>query len=52
MDEVATAAKELVDEHHPKGYKDSSFRDFLSYISRNDFAIGSSFIESLRIANQ
>lgn len=51
MDEEVTVARELVDEQHPKGYKESSFRDFLTYISRNDFTTGSSFIDSLRIVN-
>jgi len=52
MDEVVTAAKEQVDEQHPKGYRDSCFIDFLSYISKNDFNNGCSFIDSLRITNQ
>ena len=51
MDEGVSAASELVDEQHPKGYRDSSFRDFLSYISKNDFTNGHSFIDSLRITD-
>ncbi|MCL7031089.1 hypothetical protein MKW94_027201, partial [Papaver nudicaule] len=49
MDEKVETAKELVDEQHPKGYKGSSFRDFLKFLSTNDIAEGSSFIENLKI---
>ncbi|KAK2988917.1 hypothetical protein RJ640_026185 [Escallonia rubra] len=48
MDEKMETAKELVDEHHPKGYKESSFRDFLEFLSNNDLAEGS-FIKTLKI---
>ncbi|CAK9135100.1 unnamed protein product, partial [Ilex paraguariensis] len=49
MDEKMETAKELVDEHHLKGYKESSFRDFLNFLSKNDIAEGRSFIQTLRI---
>ncbi|KAI3911902.1 hypothetical protein MKW92_039638 [Papaver armeniacum] len=49
MDEKVETAKELVDEQHPKGYKGSTFGDFLKFLSTNDIAEGSSFIENLKI---
>ncbi|KAE9465030.1 hypothetical protein C3L33_03040, partial [Rhododendron williamsianum] len=49
MDEKMETAEELVDEEHPKGYKESSFRDFLNFLVKNDIAEGKGFIETLRI---
>lgn len=49
MDEKMETAKELVDEEHPKGYKESSFRDFLNFLAKNDTAEVKAFIESLKI---
>ncbi|KAG5558262.1 hypothetical protein RHGRI_008260 [Rhododendron griersonianum] len=49
MDEKMETAKELVDEEHPKGYKESSFRDFLNLLAKNDIAEGKGFIETLKI---
>ncbi|KAJ0970689.1 hypothetical protein J5N97_018648 [Dioscorea zingiberensis] len=51
MDEKVTAAKEMVDEQHPRRYKESSFRDFLDYIDINDITEGKSFIDSLKLTN-
>ncbi|ONK73521.1 uncharacterized protein A4U43_C04F32500 [Asparagus officinalis] len=51
IDDMVIPASQLVDEQHPKGYKDSSFRDFLSFISMNDFTKGCNFIDSLRTDN-
>ncbi|KAF3336091.1 putative flavonol synthase/flavanone 3-hydroxylase [Carex littledalei] len=50
MDEKVGALKELVDEQHPKRYRESSFRDFLEFISTGRNFGGKSFIKSLRIA--
>ncbi|KAH7855422.1 hypothetical protein Vadar_024657 [Vaccinium darrowii] len=48
MDEKMKTAKELVDEEHPKGYKESSFRDFLNFLAKNDISEGKGFIETLK----
>lgn len=50
MDEKVESANELVDEEHPKGYRESSFRDFLNFLSQNDFAGGKNFIDTVRIS--
>ena len=49
MDEKMETAKELIDEQHRKNYKESSFRDFLNFLSANDIAEGKSFIQTLKI---
>ncbi|XP_024969159.1 flavanone 3-dioxygenase 3 [Cynara cardunculus var. scolymus] len=49
MDEKMATAKELTDDEHPKKYKESSFSDFLDFLSNNDITEGKSFIESLKI---
>ncbi|KAJ4950325.1 hypothetical protein NE237_027157 [Protea cynaroides] len=50
MDERMECAEELVDEQlRPNGYKGSSFRDFLDFLSANDTAKGKSFIDTLKI---
>ncbi|KAF9591210.1 hypothetical protein IFM89_002865 [Coptis chinensis] len=49
MDVNMNTAEELIDVQHPKIYKESSFRDFLKFLSANDIAEGKSFIESLKI---
>lgn len=49
LDEKMETAKELVDEAHPKGYKESSFRDFLNFLSKNDTADAKSYIDTLKI---
>jgi isopenicillin N synthase-like dioxygenase len=49
MDEKVKTLKELVDEQHPKRYQESSFRDFLQFISNECNIGGKSFIQSLRI---
>ncbi|KAI4356622.1 hypothetical protein L6164_000631 [Bauhinia variegata] len=41
-------APELVNENHPKAYKEFSFREFLDFISRNDFAKGR-FLDTLKM---
>lgn len=48
MDDKMETAKELVDETHPKRYKESSFRDFLDFLETNDIADGKSFIDTLK----
>lgn len=49
MDEKVNTLNELVDEQHPKRYQESSFRDFLEFISNGCNIGGQSFIQSLRI---
>ncbi|KAA8533918.1 hypothetical protein F0562_031435 [Nyssa sinensis] len=49
MDEKMETAKELVNDQHPKGYKESSFRDFLNFLTKHDVAEGKSFINTLKI---
>ncbi|KAI3508383.1 hypothetical protein L1887_23390 [Cichorium endivia] len=49
IDEKMTTAEELITDEHPKKYKESSFRDFLNFLSSNDITEGKSFIESLKI---
>ncbi|PIA30929.1 hypothetical protein AQUCO_05300035v1 [Aquilegia coerulea] len=52
MDVKMETAKELIDEEHPKGYMESSFRDFLNFLSDNDIANGNNFIDSLKMRDQ
>ncbi|KAL8232129.1 hypothetical protein R6Q57_001907 [Mikania cordata] len=49
MDEKMATAEELITGEHPKNYKESSFKDFLDFLSKNDIAEGKSFIGSLKI---
>lgn len=49
MDEKMKPAEELVDEQNPKKYKESSFNDFLKFLSSNDLAEGKNFIGTLKI---
>ncbi|KAI3458366.1 hypothetical protein Pfo_015029 [Paulownia fortunei] len=49
LDVKMEAARELVDEDHPNGYRESSFRDFLNFISKNDIGEGASFLNTLKI---
>lgn len=49
MDNKMETAKELIDDQHPKGYKESSFRDFLNFLSHNAIEDGKNFIDTLRI---
>ncbi|KAK6275785.1 hypothetical protein POUND7_005494 [Theobroma cacao] len=51
MDDKMGTAKELVDEKRPKGYKESSFRDFLDFIATTDIGDGKSFIGTLKLEN-
>ncbi|XP_022984408.1 LOW QUALITY PROTEIN: flavanone 3-dioxygenase 3 [Cucurbita maxima] len=51
MDEKMKPAEELVDEQNPIKYKESSFNDFLKFLSSNDLAEGKSFIDTLKIQN-
>ncbi|KAF5947712.1 hypothetical protein HYC85_013669 [Camellia sinensis] len=39
MNEKMGTAKELVNEQHPIGYKESSFRDFLKFLEKNDMLL-------------
>uniref|UniRef100_A0AAU7NIR9 Flavonol synthase n=1 Tax=Saraca asoca TaxID=1073321 RepID=A0AAU7NIR9_9FABA len=41
-------AEELVDEEHPKAYKEFSFKEFLDFVSNNDVSKGR-FIDTLKI---
>lgn len=43
-----TPALELVDDEHPRAYKDSSFADFLQFLSANDISTEKRFIETLK----
>lgn len=49
MDEKVGTAKELVDDQHPIKYEESTFRDFLNFLSKNDIAEGKCFIKTLKI---
>ncbi|XP_027364356.1 flavanone 3-dioxygenase 3 [Abrus precatorius] len=49
MDDKMETAKELVDDKHPKNYRESSFRDFLNFLASNDIAEGKNFIDMLKI---
>jgi hypothetical protein len=52
MDDKMETAKELVDDQNPKKYRESSFRDFLDFLSTNDLSEGNNnFIDSLKIKN-
>lgn len=48
MDEKINTAKELVDDEHPKSYKESSFKDFLKFLSENDIGQGKRFLVTLK----
>uniref|UniRef100_A0A0D9ZS48 Fe2OG dioxygenase domain-containing protein n=1 Tax=Oryza glumipatula TaxID=40148 RepID=A0A0D9ZS48_9ORYZ len=48
MDEEVHCAEELVDEHHPKMYRGSSFQDFLDFLPANMNRY-KRYVESLRI---
>ncbi|XP_076958949.1 flavanone 3-dioxygenase 3-like [Bidens hawaiensis] len=49
MHEKMATAEELVTDENPKNYKESSFKDFLDFLTKNDIAEGKSFIGSLKI---
>lgn len=51
MDEKMEPAPELLSQQNPRGYRGSSFRDFLDFLSANDLSEGKSFIDTLRIKN-
>ncbi|KAJ1389061.1 Oxoglutarate/iron-dependent dioxygenase [Sesbania bispinosa] len=51
MDDKMETARELVDDQHPKKYRESSFRDFLNFLTNNDIAEGKNFIDILKINN-
>ncbi|PKA58910.1 Hyoscyamine 6-dioxygenase [Apostasia shenzhenica] len=51
MDLKVTTAKELVDEQNPRIYKDSSFLDFLDFLSYAKSSGKMTFLETLRILN-
>lgn len=48
MNEKVKSAEELVDEQHPKIYRESSFKDFLDFL-RSSGTNNKSYIDSLRI---
>nr|XP_043614257.1 flavanone 3-dioxygenase 3-like [Erigeron canadensis] len=49
MDEKMAPAEELITDEYPKKYKESSFQDFLNFLTRTDILEGKTFIESLKI---
>ncbi|KAF6158816.1 hypothetical protein GIB67_012459 [Kingdonia uniflora] len=49
IDVKMASAGELVNEHNPKGYRESSFSDFLNFLTDNDLTEGRSFLETLKI---
>lgn len=50
MDVKMKTAEELVSETNPRGYKESSFRDFLDFLVATDISTGeNSFITTLKI---
>ena len=49
MDEKVAPAKEMVDEHNPKGHRETSFRDFLNYMSIEDCKKRKPYLEYLKI---
>ncbi|KAK6145671.1 hypothetical protein DH2020_022491 [Rehmannia glutinosa] len=49
MDVKMEAAKEMVDEENRNRYRESCFRDFLDFISKNDIGEGSSFLNTIKI---
>lgn len=49
LDDKMEPAKELVDDQHPKKYRESSFRDFLNFLASNDIGEGKNFIDMLKI---
>lgn len=49
MYEKMTTAKKLITDENPKKYKESSFKDFLDFLTKNDITEGKSFIGSLKI---
>ncbi|KAF2311653.1 hypothetical protein GH714_025630 [Hevea brasiliensis] len=51
MDEKMGTAKELVDDQHAEEYKESSFRDFLNFLSNNDIGEGKSF-KNVEVGNK
>lgn len=48
LDKKIAPAPLLVDNEHPKSYKEFSFRDFLDYITSNDIIKGIRFIDTLK----
>lgn len=48
MDEKMKTAEELVDDEHPKRYKESSFSDFLKFLHENEIGQGRSFLMTLK----
>ncbi|XP_004308028.1 PREDICTED: 2'-deoxymugineic-acid 2'-dioxygenase-like [Fragaria vesca subsp. vesca] len=50
IDEKMKTAEELVSEEQPAKYRESSFRDFLNFLSGNDIAEGNTFLDSLKLA--
>ena len=49
LHEKVTYAKKVVDEENPPKYKESSFRDFLDYLTANMDNKHKNFLESLRM---
>ncbi|XP_065872914.1 flavanone 3-dioxygenase 3 [Euphorbia lathyris] len=47
---MATASELLDDDEHRRRYKESSFRDFLNFLSSNDITQGKSFLATLKIS--
>ncbi|GAB2294164.1 hypothetical protein Dimus_028384 [Dionaea muscipula] len=51
LEKKMVTAAELVDEQHPRGYRESSFKDFLNFLATVDGSEGKSFLDSLKITN-
>ncbi|KAM0935518.1 putative flavanone 3-dioxygenase [Dioscorea sansibarensis] len=51
MDEKVAVADELVDEQHPRGYRDCSFKDFLGYLTSGNATLGQGkeYLDTLKI---
>ncbi|GAB2288823.1 hypothetical protein Dimus_023134 [Dionaea muscipula] len=51
LEKKMVTAAELVDDQHPRGYRGSSFKDFLNFLATVDGSEGKSFLDSLKITN-
>eukprot|EP01018_Ginkgo_biloba_P008923 Gb_12473 [translate_table: standard] len=49
MEATIRPAEELVDEEHPKMYRDTNFREYLHEYSRNGIGVAKSFLSSVRL---
>lgn len=49
MDVKMAAVEEMVDAENPSGYRETCFRDFLDFISKNDIGEGHNFMDTIKI---